>query len=185
MQNPSVNDFLDGRLLCDNSERKEILCSIYSINQLRLLPETDRIPYAVNMIQDGKIDQLVFPDPQSRAAVIGHCILASGLCMAQYRPEFLDYIMHRRYSPFLFKSSLPGSLSIRDRIPSTELWSFYGLKSFFEESDHLYHFLSLWNLEEGVEFIGACDDLFHGKIGFTTSSRLNSIFPRPLMNFVT
>jgi len=163
MQNPSVNDFLDGRLLRDNAERTELLSSICMVKQLRLLPEADRIPYIVNLLKTGNIDQFIFPEPQSRSAVIGHCILASGLCMDIYRAEFLDYLMNRRYSSFPYNSSLPGGLNIRKRIFDTEIWNYYELKTHFEESDHLYRFLSFWDLENGVDLIRSMDDYFHGK----------------------
>lgn len=162
MQNPSVNDFLDGRLLSNNAERTELLSSICMVNQLRLLPEENRIPYVVNLLQTGNIDQFIFPDAQDRAAIIGHCILASGLCMNNYRPEFLDYLLYRRFSSFLFNSSLPRILNIQKKILDTELWNFYDLKTFFEQSDHLYHFLSFWNLDDGAKFIRSIDDFFHG-----------------------
>lgn len=163
MQNPSVNDFMDGRLLRDNAERTELLSSICMVRQLRLLPEGDRIPYVVDLLKAGRIDQLVFPKPQDRSAVIGHCILASGLCMDIYRAEFLDYLMHRRYSSFLYNSSLPGGFNIRKQILDTEIWNYYDLKTYFEESDHLYSFLSFWDLEDGVDLIRSIDDYFHGK----------------------
>lgn len=163
MQNPSINDFLDGRLLNNNVERTELLSSICMVNQLRLFPEADRIPYVVNLLQTDRIDQFIFPEPQDRSAVIGHCILASGLCMDVYRPEFLDYLMHRRYSSFLFYSSLPGGFDIRKQILESEIWNYYDLKTFFEESDHLYRFLSFWVLDDGVEIIRSIDDHFFGE----------------------
>lgn len=163
MQNPSVNDFLDGRLSRNNAERTELLSSICMVNQLRLLPEADRIPYIVNLLQTGTIGQFIFSEPQDRSAVIGHCILASGLCMDIYRAEFLDYLMHRGYSSFLYNSYLPGGFNIRKQILDTEIWNYYDLKTHFEESDHLYRFLSFWNLDDGADLIRSIDDYFHGK----------------------
>jgi len=163
MQNPSINDFLDGRLLRNNAERAELLSSICMINQLRLLPEADRIPYVVDMLQKGTFDQLIFLDPHHKETVIGHCMLVSGLCMDIYRPEFLNYLINRRYSSFLFNSSLPSEVNVRKQILDSKIWKFYDLKTFFEESDHLYRFLSFWNLDDGVDFICSIDDFFHGK----------------------
>lgn len=163
MHNPSVNDFLDGRLRRDNAERTELLSSICMINQLRLLPEAERIPYVVNLLQKGKIDQFIFINPRDRSDVIGYCILASGLCTDRYRSELLDYIMQRRYSSFLFNSSLPRGLKVRKQVLNTDIWNFYKLKDFFEKEDHLYHFLGYWDLADGVEFICSIDDYFHGK----------------------
>ena len=163
MHNPSVNDFLDGRLRRDSAERAELLASICTVNQLRLLPEAERIPYVVDLLQGGGIDRFIFLDPQDRSAVIGHCILAAGLCIDQYRSEFLEYIMHRLYSSFLYNSPLPGGVKVRKQLLNKTIWDFYNLKTFFEESDHLYRLLSYWDLDDGVDFICAIDDYFHGK----------------------
>lgn len=163
MQNPSINDFLDGRLLHNSAERTELLSSICMVNQLRLLPDAERIPYVVNLLQTGTFDQLLFLDGHHRAAVVGHCILTSGLCMDIYRPELLDYLLNRRYSSFIFNSLLPRDKNIRKQILNPTIWNYYNLKAFFEESDHLYRFLSLWSLDDIADFIGSIDDLFHGK----------------------
>ena len=163
MQNPSVNDFLDGRLLQNNMEREDLISSICAVKQLRLLPKRERIPYIVNLLQSNEIEQFIFLDPLDRSIIIGHCILASGLCINKYRPELLDYILYRHRTSFLPHLSLLGELNARKEISNTDIWNFYNLKTFFEEGDHLYQFLSHWHLSDGTEFICAVDDYFHGK----------------------
>ena len=163
MHNPSVNDFLDGRLRRNSAERAELVASICTVNQLRLLPEAERIPYVVNLLQDGEIDQFIFLDPQDKSVVIAHCILASGLCIDRYRSELLDYIMHRRYSSFLYNSPLPGGINVRKQLLNTTIWDFYKIKNYFEEDDHLYRFLSFLDLDDGADFICAIDGYFSGK----------------------
>ena len=185
MQNPSVNDFLDGRLLRNTAERAELVSSICMVNQLRLLPEADRIPYVGDLLKTGKFDQLIFLEPHDRSAVIGHCILASGLCMKQYRPELLDYIMNRRYSSFLFNSSLPRGLNIRKQILDTAIWKFYNLKTFFEQPDHLYDFLYYWDLEEGVEFIRSIDGYFCGESREAYIYQVERYLPEAIDEFCT
>ena len=71
--------------------------------------------------------------------------------------------MHRRYSSFLYNSPLPGGVKVRKQLLNKTVWDFYNLKTFFEESDHLYRLLSYWDLDDGVDFICAIDDYFHGE----------------------
>lgn len=163
MQNPSVNDFLDGRLLRDSAEHTELLSSICMVKQLRLLPRADMVPYVVELVKTDRIAQFIFHDPQERTAIIGYCILAGSLCMEKYRPELLDYLMHRHYSSYIINSPLPGLPNIRAKISNTEIWNYYDLKTFFEESDNLYHFLNLSTLDEAANLICSIDGYFHGK----------------------
>lgn len=163
MQNPSVNDFLAARLVPNNAERAELISSICAINQLRLIPQKERIPYVVNLLQTEKIDQFIFKNPIDRSIAIGHCILASNLCIARYRSELLTYILYWNHSSSWFYSSLLGKFNLQKQILNTNIWSFYNLKEFFEENDHLYKFLKHYHLSDGVEFIGAVDDYLHGK----------------------
>lgn len=163
MQNPSVNDFLDGRLLCNNAERADLLSSICTVYQLRVLPSHERIPYIENLLQSGQIDPFFFSSPLDRSAVIGYCILSCSLCMEQFRPDLLSYLMDRLYLSFMFDSIFPGRINVRKEITNPEIWNFYHLQSFFEEHDHLYRFLGFWEFDESVEFIRSVDDYFHGK----------------------
>lgn len=162
MRNPSVNDFLNGRFRSGSVERADLLCSICAIDQLRLLPVADRIPYTVKLIQTGKIERFIFLHPEDKTAVISHCILVSNLCLEQYRSAFLEYIMNHCYSS-LFKSAFFSGITVKDYLLSPEIWEFYNLKEFFEGSNHLYSFLSMWDLGEGAKFINACDSYFQGE----------------------
>lgn len=92
MRNPSVNVFLDSRLIPDSCERTELLSSICSVNQLRLLPEEVRMPFLVDLLQTGEIDRFIFPDEENRVDIIGYTILATGLYFVQYRQELMAYL---------------------------------------------------------------------------------------------
>lgn len=185
MHNPSVNDFLDGRLRRNSAERAELLSSICMVNQLRLFPEAERIPYVVNLLQKGKIDQLIFANPQDRSAVIGHCILSSGLCISGYRSELLEYIIHRRYSSSLYNSPLPGGLNVRKQVLSADIWDYYNLKEFFEKEDNLYRFLNCWDLADGIEFICSIDDCFHGKHRIFYTQQVDKYLSEAIDEFCT
>ena len=163
MRNPSVNDFLDSRLISDSCERTELLCSISCVYQLRLLPESERMPYIVDLLRTGRIDQFIFLDSDSRTDIIGFTILSSGIYFVQYRQELMAYLrsifFQHSCSYVLFKKRI----DIKTRILDSEIWDAYDLPSFFIESKNLYKFLSYFSLEEGVDFICAVDHSFCGK----------------------
>lgn len=162
MQNPSMNDFLNSRLNQNNCERTDLLASICAVNQLRLLPKDQRIPYVIDLLKSNRIDQFIFPSSEDRSAAIGHCIIATGTLLSQYRQDVLNYLLPSRHSRYLPSSLLPEIDSLEKQISNPQFWMCYGLNSFFEESNHFYSFLSLWDLERSVDFICSLDDLFHG-----------------------
>lgn len=166
MRNPSVNDFLDGRLKSNPVEKNDLLQSICTPQQLRLIPAANRLSYARHALQSGKIDNFIFDnpeDPDYRSRFIGCCILSGNLCIDRYRTEFLEYITLRSGPSAFYDIALPIERSPLSTLLSPPIWNFYGLQSFFEKDEHLYSLLSAMELGDGAKFICACDPLFHGK----------------------
>lgn len=162
MQNPSVNDFLDSRLRENTLERNELLQSICTIDQLRLIPNEERLPRTANLLRTQAIETFIFQKPEDKSAFIGHCIICSVLQLKQYQPAFWEYLEFHRHTQLQLYMTLPSQQVFRDHLLLPEIWDFYELKSFFEENDRLYELLSSWSLPDAVPFIAKCDSLFHG-----------------------
>ena len=161
MQNPSVNDFLDSRLREGTLERNELIQSICAIGQLRLIPNTELLPYTANLLRTQAIETFIFQKSEDKYAFIGHCIICSMLQLKQYQPAFWEYLESYRHAQLTFMP-LPSQQTFRDRLLLPEIWEFYELKSFYEKNDRLYDLLSSWSLQDAIPFIAKCDSLFHG-----------------------
>ena len=162
MQNPSVNDFLTNRLRNCELEYQELVRSIYTVPQLRLLPKESRIPFITNLLMHGKIDSLFFPSHQYRTAVIGFCILHADLCLANYRSELIECISHLEYFASISSSPIYERLTTLAHVINPEIWECYQLTAYFAESNNLYSFLRNWHLGDIVSFINSCDSYFCG-----------------------
>lgn len=166
MRNPSVNDFLDGRLIKSSQERSDLIHSICAPNQMRLIPISDRLSFATDLLQTGRIDSFIFSesrDPSYKTRFIGRCILSSALCIDRYRSEFLEYITLRIHPKHHNNAFTPIEQVPLTRLLTPEIWNYYGLKAFFEKNDNLYSLLSRMDLEDGAKFIAGCDSLFNDK----------------------
>ena len=150
MQNPSVNDFLDSRLRVGTLERQNLIDSICTEKQLRLIPENERIPYSIDLLQTGKIDTFIFTDPHQRIEFIGYRILCSKLCLEQYQNELFTYLVSLEY-PFC---PMPINL-----LPH-EICEFYHLKEFLCQSDNLYKILTKLTLADAIALINEIDSYF-------------------------
>lgn len=162
MYNPSVNDFITARLRNNPAERNDLIRSICCVYQLRILPEEDRISYVVDLLQTGRIDTFFFTFPEDKVATIGKVILASGLCMEQYRPELQKYLMFQMCSPYIRLSIFPIKVKIAECMLRPNMWDTYNMTTFFTERDHFEEFLVQYDLEEAVTIIGAWDHIFVG-----------------------
>lgn len=183
VHNPSVNDFLNGRLSHFEAERSDLIASICMVSQLRLISESERIPYVVDLLQKGKIDQFIFRDAQEKTAIVGHCILSSGLCNNNYQYDVLEYIKNRHYQTSVVGTPLPSNRNIRKQILDTKIWDFYNLKTFFENSDNLYYFLRFWDLYQSVEFIGAIDKHFCGENRYLYVQQVEDYLREEIMEY--
>lgn len=160
MYNPSVNDFLDGRLPSGGLERNELMQSICTLSQLRLIPEKDRIPYISKLIESEMIDNFIFPSSNAKIAFIGHCIIALKLLLPQYQSALLEYLADPNRLEYTRLSPLPIDVDLSKDLLLPEIWEFYGLESFLADNNHLYTLLNMWTLNDAVPFIVKCDSLF-------------------------
>lgn len=162
MYNPSVNDFLDGRVSVGSLEHSELVQSICTFEQLRLLPEKERFHYISGILKSGAIENFIFPSLAYKNAVIGHSILASRLLLPQYRPTLLAYLADTHRLNHIRLTPLPTDINLAEAVLLPDIWEFYELKTFFEDGNHLYSLLSMWTLNDSIPFINKCDSLFHG-----------------------
>lgn len=166
MRNPSVNDFLDGRISKHSEERAELIRNICMPYQLRLIPENERLSFALGLLQSGKIDSYIFEKEVgilSRTQFIGRCIILTGLCDNRYRRELQEYLISKGTAHSYFNSILPAKNGALSNLLLQSVWDYYDLKEFFVESNHLYTFLNKLEFESAVEFISACDTRFNDK----------------------
>ncbi len=161
MQNPSVNDFLDSRLREGTLERQELVASICTDKQLRLISEEERLPYAVDLLQTGRIDQFLFVEPRHRSRFIARCVLTANLCIDRYRADLHNFLAMTDGSDYWAYASSRERYQIRCGLRASEIWEFYGLKDFFRQSDHFYTVLQQFDLEDAVSLINTAEDHYY------------------------
>lgn len=160
MQNPSVNDFLDGRLKTSPLERNDLIQSICTLQQMRLLSKSDQLPYAIQLLQTGKIDQFIFPEPAHRTRFIACTILSSKLCIEKFKNELLEYFVMPGSTYLQLNSSFFNPREQMKNLLLPELWNFYKLKTFFSQPGNLATLLSKMDLENAAVFIKEIDPYF-------------------------
>ena len=161
MQNPSVNDFLDSRLRVGTLEYQELIDSICTDKQLRLIPEKELLPYAVDLLQTGKIDAFIFIEPRHRSRFIARCLLTAKLCIDRYRTDLLNFLAMTDGSDYWAYSSSWEKYGLMCGLEESEIWEFYGLKDFFLQADYFDTVLRQFDLENAVSLINAAEDYYY------------------------
>lgn len=160
MQNPSVNDFLDSRLREGTLERQELVASICTDKQLRLIPEKDRLAYAVDLLQTGRIDAFIFAEPRHRSRFIARCILTAGLFIQPYQSNLHDFLGMCGGNDYWLSMSYSETASIVRNLRESSLWEFYHLKEFFSHPNNLTTLLERLSLDDAISVINTADSFF-------------------------
>ena len=163
MQNPSVNDFMDAMFQNNHAIFQNVCNSITCVLQLRLLQRSSADRFLLEKIRDDKFDDLIFPDEDLRISLIGHMIFFYRLRIAKYRQMLLKFLMHQ-FDPSSSNQCytfLP-IYHYGHQFADPEIWSFYDLRLFFEEGDHLYQFLMDNDFLSIVQLVKQIDHLFEG-----------------------
>ena len=160
MQNPSVNDYLDTRLLGNTPERKTLIASICNDKQLLLFPEKERLPYAIHLLKSGGIDSFVFTNPHYRSRFIALTLLAAELYLSHYSNDLYDFFAFQDNGKYWF--AIPDDVvrEITEAMQKPSLWEYYHLSEFFEKSNRLSTFLEHIPLDDAGKIICIADTFY-------------------------
>ena len=160
MQNPSVNDFLDSRLRVGTLEYQELIDSICTDKQLRLIPEKERLSYAVDLLQTGRIDEFLFIESRHRSRFIARCILTASLFIQPYESNLHDFLGMCGGNDYWLSMSYGEMVSIVRSLRDSSLWEFYHLKEFFSRPSNLTTLLKRLSLDDAISIINTADSDF-------------------------
>ena len=160
MQNPSINDYLDGRMRDNLTEKQELLKSICTVQQLRMLPPSQYSKYAVNLLKTGKIHEYYFVDNKFKSAFISWCILTEQICLQEYKDTFWEFLSAPDHAYF---QRLPGDLA-HDRwtykVMEQMVWDYYELEIFYSQFGSIEQLLKYKDLKDAVPYIAELDKMF-------------------------
>ena len=160
MHNPSINDFLRARFQSHPLERDELIRSICTIAQLRIIPEADRIQFISDLLVSEQIDQLLFRSEQYKHSFVARCIMATGICIDKYKAVFTQYLSQDIVSNYLFFSTLPSENTLFQRLLMQDFWDYYNIGPFLLDANHLWYILLKLSLADAVSFICMLDTYF-------------------------
>lgn len=161
--NPSVNDYLDGRIEDNLLELQAIIENAFSIQQLeRLLHHSDFEYIIKNAIESNNIEKYHFENENRKAALIAYYIGKLEIFNINYI-EYLKLYLSSP-SPFYLKGQFyVNQINIIKSLLTDDMCQAYELDKYIIENVNLKSLLSCCNFEETIVLINLINPLFNGE----------------------
>lgn len=161
--NPSVNDYLDGRMEDNLLEQQAIIENAFSIHQLeRLLHYTDFEYIIKNAIENNSIEKYHFDNKDRKVALIAYYIGKLEIFNINYI-EYLKLYLSAP-SPFYLKGQFyVNPINIIKSLITDDMCQKYDLDKYITENVDIKSLFSCCNFEETFALINLINPLFKGE----------------------
>lgn len=154
MVNPSVNDYLDGRLNESALERQQLLDRVCSVQQKkRLLSQRDFDTFVQSALKSHELESYLFDSELQKNAFIAFYVCKYKILDAVYTPYILSYLNAPTYLRIYGNESVQP-IEIFREIFQKDICEFYGIGNFLTSECDLDQMLNAFVFDEMVEVIG-------------------------------
>lgn len=164
MVNPSVNDYLDGRLNASALERQQLIDRAYSVQQKkRLLPPDDFDGFVQTALKSHEIERYLFDSETQKNALIAFYVCKYKILDAVYTAYIHAYLNAPSHLRIYGKESV-YPVEIFREIFQKDICEFYGIGEFLTSECDLDQMLNAFVFDEMVEVIGLVNRFYVGDI---------------------
>ena len=163
MVNPSVNDYIDGRLIASTLEREQLISRTFSIQQKkRLLTESEFDLFAQSTLNNNAIEKYQFDNELQKNAFVAFYISKYKI----FDEAYITYIQSFLNTPYYLKiygnESIP-TIDIVRVILQEDICNYYKIEEFLTNECRLDDMLSAFVFDEITEVICLIDHFFNDK----------------------
>ena len=163
MVNPSVNDYIDGRLIASTLEREQLVSRVFSIQQKkRLLTEIEFELFAQSTLNNHEIERYIFDNESQKNAFIAFYTCKYKIYDATYT-TYIQSFLNAPCSFRIYGNEPVSSIEIIRVIFQKDICNFYKIGDFINSKCRLDDMLNAFVFEEMVEVICLIDQFFDGK----------------------
>lgn len=162
MVNPSVNDYLDGRMNASALEKQQLTDRVFSIQQKkRLLSESEFNSFVVTALKDHTIEKYWFDSEEQKNSLISFYACKYKIFDTAYTPFIQEYLNNPRYLRIYGKDPITP-IEIFKEVLQNDICEFYKIGDFLNNTCTLDDMLNAFVLNEMVEVICMLDHFFNG-----------------------
>jgi len=162
MVNPSVNDYIDGRLRASALEREQLISRVFSIQQKkRLLTESEFDLFAQSALKNHEIEKYLFDNESQRNAFIAFYVCKYKILDSAYMTYIQSFLNAPCYLRIYGNESI-SPIDITRIILQEDICDYYKIGEFLNSKCRLEDMLSKFVFDEMVEIIRLIDRFYNG-----------------------
>lgn len=160
MVNPSVNDYLDGRMNASALEKQQLTDRVFSIQQKkRLLSESEFDSFVITALKDHTIEKYWFDSKEQKNSLISFYACKYKIFDTAYMPFIQEYLNNPRSLRIYGKDSITP-IEIFKEVLQNDICEFYKIGDFLNNKCTLDDMLNAFVLNEMVEVICMLEHFF-------------------------
>ena len=162
MVNPSINDYLDGRLRDSPLEKQQLIGHAFSIQQKkRLLSEEEFDEFAITVLREHEIEQYLFDTQAQKDAFISYYVCSHKVFDAIYRANLISFL-NNPVSLHIYGKSTIMSIEIFRLLFKEEICKYYNIGERLYEECSLEQMLERFDFDALIEAIQMIDPFYQG-----------------------
>ena len=156
--NPSINDYIEGRLKENEVEKQAILRNSLYITQLqRILVPDDFYQEMITLVANHQLDNLLFESTSQKHTLIAYCIAKGKICDLRYKNTIFSYL--KNPTDFTTKQIIKRPLNIIIReLFNDKLYEFYGIHEFLIEHNGIQDMLSSLEFDDVIALVDIIEE---------------------------
>lgn len=163
MVNPSVNDYIDGRLMASTLEREQLISRVFSIQQKkRLLTETEFDLFVQSTLKNHEIEKYMFDNESQKNAFVAFYVCKHKIFDVAY-VTYIESFLNAPCNLQIYGKESISSIEIVRVIYQKDICSYYNIKDFMNNKCKLGDMLNAFVFQEMVEAICLIDQFFNGE----------------------
>ncbi len=156
--NPSINDYIEGRLKENVIERQTIIKNSLYITQLqRVLTSDEFYKEAIILLTTHKLDKLFFESTSQKHALMVYCIAKGKICDLRYKDIIFSYLKNPDVLAIKQILKMPLNIIIRELF-NDKLYEFYGINEFLIEQNGIHEMLSTLEFDDVIALVDIIDE---------------------------
>lgn len=160
MINPSVNDYIDGRLETSAYEKEQLIIQAVSIRQKkRLMPSNEFECFAQSILKNHEIDQYLFDNERQKGAFIAYYCSKYSIFDDIYT-EYVYSFLNAPYYLRVYENDSVSPIQTVRQIFQNEFCAYYKIGGHLNTNCNLEYMLSSFEFSELIELILLIDRFF-------------------------
>lgn len=183
MVNPSVNDYIDGRMNASTLEKQQLINCVFSIQQKkRLLSESDFDMFVQAALKNHAIEKYLFDSEDQKKSFITFYISKYKIYDDAYSAYIQSFLKTPYYLCIYGKEAITSIEIFKELFQNNSICEFYRIGEFLTSKSSLEKMLDTFAFDEMVEIIRLIDHFYSGdnRVSFveTASKQLRCAIER-------